>query len=83
MDTSKPPVTVNRQATNNTLPILTGTVTDPNSVAAPSSGIAGVIVVIGTQTLTAVVNGTTWTLDMSQKQPDGTYPQRWPTARMT
>ena len=47
-----------------------------------SSGISGVTVVVGTQTLTATflpaagTPGTgTWTLDMSKKQPNGVYPQ--------
>ena len=53
-DTVPPTVTVTPLVTNNSYrPTLTGTVND----AAPSSGIAGVTVVVGTQTLTATVDG--------------------------
>ena len=58
VDTVKPTVTVNTLATNNNKPTLTGTVSD----AAPSSGISGVTVVVGGQTLTATVTGTTWSV---------------------
>ena len=53
-DTVPPTVTVNSQVTKNNKPTLTGTVSDPP----PSSGIASVTVVVGTQTLSATVNGT-------------------------
>ena len=52
-----------------TTPTLRGTVTD----AAPSSGIAGVTVVVGGQTITATVNGTAWSAAVPVGLADGTY----------
>ena len=81
VDTLGPVVTVDAMKpsgyTNNSKPTLSGTVIDA------TSGVSGnVTVKVGTQTLTAVLPGNmvpgviyAWTLDMSQPQPNGTYPQ--------
>ena len=70
MDTVKPTVTVNALTTNNNKPTLTGTVSD----AAPSSGLCRrVTVVVGGQTLTATVTGTTWSVAVPAALADGTY----------
>ena len=83
VDTKSPTVTVDAlPPTNNATPTLTGTVSDP----VPSGGIAGVTVVIGTQTLTATLSSspvaetsTMWTWTWSAVVPtvlaggDGTY----------
>ena len=56
--------------TNNNKPTLTGTVSDPT----PSSGLAGTVtVVVGGQTLTAPVTGTTWSVAVPTALDDGTY----------
>ena len=55
--------------TNNTMPTLSGTVADPS----PSSGIAGVTIVVGGQTLTATVSGTTGKVSVPVALADGTY----------
>ena len=54
VDTKAPTVTVNTLTTNYNQPTLSGTVSDPG----PSSGIAGVTIVVNGQTLTATLNGT-------------------------
>ena len=69
VDTAAPTVTVNSLVTKNNKPTLTGTVTD----AVPSSGIAGVSVVVGGQTLTATVTGTSWSVAIPTALADGVY----------
>ena len=69
VDTVSPVVAVAPLVTKNNTPTLGGTVTD----AAPSSGIAGVTVLVGGQTLTATVNGTSWTAAVPVALADGTY----------
>ena len=69
LDTVAPVATVNALTTNKNKPTLAGTVSD----AAPSSGIAGVTVVVNGQTLTATVNGTTWSAVEGTALADGTY----------
>ena len=69
VDTVAPTATVNSLVTNKDEPTLSGTVND----AAPSSGIAGVTVVVDTQTLTAIVSGTTWSMPLTTALSDGTY----------
>ena len=59
----------NPLVTDNNEPTLTGTVTDPS----PSSGLAGVTVVVNGQTLTATVNGTAWNVAVPVVLPDGIY----------
>ena len=58
VDTKAPFVTINTLVTNLVKPILTGTILDPG----PSSGITGVTIVIGGQSLAATINGTTWSV---------------------
>ena len=57
-DSTPPVVTVDTLLTRNNRPVLSGTVTD----IAPSSGIAGVTVVVGGQALTATISGSTWSV---------------------
>ena len=69
VDTTNPTITILSLVTNNTMPTLSGTVADPS----PSSGIAGVTIVVGGQTLTATVSGTTWQVSVPVALADGTY----------
>ena len=69
VDTVNPTVAVNALTTNNNEPTLKGTVGD----AAPSSGVLGVQVLVGTQTLTATVTGTSWSVLVPEALNDGTY----------
>ena len=79
MDTVVPTVTVNPLVTNNGKPTLTGTVSD----VGPSSGIAGVTVVVNGQTLKATVSTTvdpgtgaisgTWSAVVTKALAGGTY----------
>ena len=63
-DGVSPTVTVTAlPPTNNKTPTLTGTVTDP----ALSGGMGSVTVVVGGQTLTATLNGTTWTVTAQRR----------------
>ena len=68
-DTLPPAVTVTSLVTRNNQPTLTGTVSD----AAPSSGLAGVTVVVNGQTLTAAISGTTWSATVGTALADGVY----------
>jgi len=58
VDTANPTVTVTKLVTNKNKPTLTGTVSD----SSPSSGILGVTVVVGAQTLPATLSGTNWSV---------------------
>ncbi|MAX26355.1 MAG: hypothetical protein CMJ19_17825 [Phycisphaeraceae bacterium] len=66
IDFSTPIVTVNSQVATVSKPTLTGTVSDPLAV---------VLVSVGTQTHTATVTGTTWTVDgnLLTAIPDGVH----------
>ena len=68
VDTVSPKLTVTKLVTNNSTPTLTGTVSDPS----PSSGIAGVTVVVDGQSLTATISGSTWSVTLATV-PAGTY----------
>jgi cyclophilin family peptidyl-prolyl cis-trans isomerase len=72
-DTSNPTVTATAQVAATNEPVLTGTA-NPSS---PSDGIARVIVVVvgadTRQTLTATVNGTSWSAAVPVALPGGTY----------
>lgn len=72
VDTAAPAVTVATLVANNNRPTLSGTVTDP----APSSGLVGVTVVVGGQTLTATVSGGAWNATVPTALADGTYDVR-------
>jgi len=69
VDTAAPVVGVNSLTTVNKTPTLTGPITD----ASPSSGITGVTVVVGGQTLAATVSGNTWSAVVSAPLAVGTY----------
>ncbi|MCY2987243.1 MAG: FG-GAP-like repeat-containing protein, partial [Planctomycetota bacterium] len=69
LDTTPPVVTVSRLVIRNAKPTLSGAVSD----ATPTSGVAEVSVVVGGQTLTATVNGGTWSVLVPTALPDGTY----------
>ena len=69
IDTVNPAVTVAPLTTTSTAPTLTGTVSD----AAPSSGIASVTVVVGTQTFLATVSGNAWSATPPAALANGTY----------
>lgn len=69
VDTVAPVVNVDSLWTDDDTPTLSGTVTDQG----PSSGIAKVVVVVGSQTLTATLNGTTWSVEVPTPLPDATY----------
>ena len=69
VDSKLPTVTVNPLITNSTMPTLSGTITDPS----PSSGIAGVTVVVGGQALAATISGTTWSVAVPVALTDGAY----------
>jgi hypothetical protein len=62
--TAGPPVTADALTTNSTTPTLTGTVGD---------SAASVAVVVGGQTLTATVSGTTWSAAVPAPLAEGTY----------
>ena len=65
IDTTAPVVTVNPLETNDSTPILTGTVDDPNAV---------VTVTVNGEEYEAVNNGDgTWTLEVPDLIPDGVY----------
>ncbi len=69
VDTAKPSVTVAALVTDQNQPVLRGTVSD----AEPSSGIAGVTVVVGGQTLSATVSGGTWSVVVPNALADRAY----------
>src|SRR5262249_53550404 len=69
VDTVRPVVAVNALTTASNRPTLTGTVSDPS----PSGGIAGVSVVVGSQTLAATISGGTWSVIVPASLSDGTY----------
>ena len=69
VDTAKPVVTVTSLVSKNSKPTLTGTVAD----AAPTSGLVGVSVVVGGQTLTATLTGSAWSVTLPAALADGTY----------
>jgi hypothetical protein len=64
-----PAVTVNVLKTNIKTPTLTGTIADPAS----GGGITAFTVVVGGQTLTPTVTGTTWSVAVPVALADGTY----------
>ena len=68
-DVSGPTVTVNALTTNASGPTLTGTVTDDSL----GSGIQGVAVSVGGESLAAVVNGSNWSATVSPGLVDGSY----------
>jgi len=69
VDTKAPVVTVSSLTTTSKTPTLAGTVSD----VSPSSGITGVTVVVGGQTLTAAVSNGTWTTVVGAPLAAGTY----------
>ena len=69
IDRVAPVVTVTSLVTNSKRPLLAGTVSD----AAPSSGVTGVTVLVGGQTLTATVSGNAWTVTVPGSLTDQTY----------
>ena len=69
VDTTPPAVTVSTLLAHTSTPTLSGTVADP----LPGSGIAGVTVVVGGQTLTATVSGATWSVAVPVGLADGIY----------
>jgi RHS repeat-associated protein len=69
IDTASPLVTVAGLITNAPTPTLTGTVTD----SMPSSGITGVTVTVGGQTITAALRGGTWSATLPTPLADGIY----------
>lgn len=64
-DTTAPEVTVNSLTTNDPTPTLSGTITDLTQ--------ASVVVTINGTSYTALVEGSTWTADVTVALPDGTY----------
>ena len=69
VDTAGAAVTVNPLVTNNDQPTLSGTL---NGTFA-AGGISSVTVVVGAQTLSATVNGTTWSAAVPTALAVGTY----------
>jgi RHS repeat-associated protein len=69
IDTVPPAAGVSTLITSNSRPTLQGTVSD----AAPSSGLAGVSIVVAGQTFSATVTGNLWSLALPINLADGTY----------
>ena len=80
IDTTPPTVTIVGQISASSTPILTGTAFDttPLGSGVPDNTMATILLTDAQgvqQTLVAPVVAGAWTLDLSQKQPDNTYPQ--------
>jgi RHS repeat-associated protein len=69
VDTVAPQLTIAKLVTNSSTPTLSGTVSD----AAPSSGIASVSVLVGTQRLSATLTNGAWSVAVPAALADGTY----------
>ena len=69
VDTQRPTATVAPQVTDQSQPTLTGTLSDPS----PSSGIPGVTVSVGGETVPAVISGGKWSIMLPTPLADGTY----------